>query len=332
MAQTNRVRKLVFLGDVMLGRLVSEEIGKRPPEYFWGDTLPLLRGADAVFINLECAITRHPEPWQRTDKVFHFKAVPEAIAVLTAARISFTCLANNHVLDFETEGLLETLSLLEAANIPYAGAGRTRADAERPAFVDAGDLRIAFFGATDNEPDFAATGNSPGTKYVDPRSDELIWPSSDDIKETRSRRADLVVASLHLGPNMVLEPSRRLRTYKRRLCEAGVDIVHGHSAHVFQGVERMGKSLILHDTGDFLDDYAVDPDLRNDWSFVFVIEVGQAGLQRLTLHPVVLDFATVSLAVGADASMICDRMEELSRPFGTRFRRNNGTLELDLQA
>ena len=93
----------------------------------------------------------------------------------------------------------------------------------------------------------------------------------------------------------------------------------------------MGKSLILHDTGDFLDDYAVDPDLRNDWSFVFVVEVGEAGLQRLTLHPVVLHFATVNLAVGADASMICDRMEELSRPFGTHFRRKDGTLELDLQ-
>jgi len=321
---------LIFLGDVMLGRMVSREIGRRPAAQFWGDTLPLLRSADAVFINLECAITRHPEPWRRTEKVFHFKADPEAIEVLKASGVSFVSLANNHVLDFETEGLLETLSRLENAGIPYAGAGRTIADAEKAAFVDVDGLRVALFGATDNEPKFAATDRAPGTKHVDPRRDTPLWPSAENIGDARTSGADLVVASLHLGPNMVLEPSRRLRTYKQRLCEAGIDIVHGHSAHVFQGVERRGGSLILHDTGDFLDDYAIDPELRNDWSFVFVVEADGSRLRRLTLQPVLLEFATVNLAAGAHAAMICDRMEELSRPFGTHFRRIQGRLELDL--
>jgi hypothetical protein len=35
-----------------------------------------------------------------------------------ADKVSFACLANNHVLDFETEGPIETRSSLEAANIP----------------------------------------------------------------------------------------------------------------------------------------------------------------------------------------------------------------------
>ena len=34
-------------------------------------------------------------------------------------------LANNHTLDFEEKGLLDTLEHLEAAGIRYAGAGRT---------------------------------------------------------------------------------------------------------------------------------------------------------------------------------------------------------------
>jgi hypothetical protein len=38
----------------------------------------------------------------------------------------------------------------------------------------------------------------------------------------------------------------------------GGTLVAGHSAHVFHGVE----DGILYDLGDFLDDYAVDPDLR----------------------------------------------------------------------
>ena len=40
----------------------------------------------------------------------------------------------------------------------------------------------------------------------------------------------------------------------------GVDIYYGHSAHVFQGVEVYRGKPILYDTGDFIDDYAVNPD------------------------------------------------------------------------
>ena len=42
-----RTARLAIVGDVMLGRLVSRQIGHRAPETFWGDTLPILRGADA---------------------------------------------------------------------------------------------------------------------------------------------------------------------------------------------------------------------------------------------------------------------------------------------
>ena len=75
---------IVFIGDVMLGRLVSEQIPHQPPESLWGNTLPIFQNADAAFANLECAITTHLTPWSRTPKVFHFGAVPEAIDVLKA--------------------------------------------------------------------------------------------------------------------------------------------------------------------------------------------------------------------------------------------------------
>ena len=44
-------------------------------------------------------------------------------------------------------------------------------------------------------------------------------------------------------------------------------MIHGHSAHLFQGIEFYKGKLILYDTGDFVDDYQVDPLLRNDRSF-----------------------------------------------------------------
>src|SRR5512147_384794 len=48
---------LAFLGDLMLGGDISRKLRDQPPERFWGDTLPILRQADAVIANLEGPIT-----------------------------------------------------------------------------------------------------------------------------------------------------------------------------------------------------------------------------------------------------------------------------------
>lgn len=319
---------LAIVGDVMLGRLVSREIGRRAPESFWGDTLPVLLGADAVVANLECAISARGREWDRTPKVFHFRAVPDAIEVLKAARVSYVSLANNHVLDFGEEALADTLALLDGAGIAHAGAGANLAEARRAARFAAGGLTVAAFSITDNEPPFAATGARPGTCHVDPEGQP--WPTSEAIATERTAGADIVLVSAHLGPNMVLRPSGLLRTLKKALAAAGADILHGHSAHVFQGVEIAGRRLILHDTGDFLDDYAVDGYARNDWSFLFVVEIGRNGVRRLQLRPVTLGFAEVNLARGDDFEAICSRMRQFSAEFGTTLEQTRDGLDLAL--
>src|ERR671932_2107769 len=127
---------MALVGDVMLGRGVNEALRTLRPEQPWGNVLPLLDAADLRIINLECAITEHKQPWTRTPKVFHFRADPSAIEVLTAARVDGCSLANNHTLDFEEQGLLDTLQHLEANNIRYAGAGRNQEEAMSPAFLE----------------------------------------------------------------------------------------------------------------------------------------------------------------------------------------------------
>ena len=65
---------LLFVGDVMLGRLVNAALKDKPPEYVWGDTLSLFKGADVRICNLECAISDWGTPWSATPKVFHFRS------------------------------------------------------------------------------------------------------------------------------------------------------------------------------------------------------------------------------------------------------------------
>ena len=322
---------LALTGDVMLGRGVAEALdGRMHPEEPWGDVMPLMDAADLRIINLECAITDNERPWTRTPKVFHFRAQPSAIETLRTARIDACSLANNHTLDFEEQGLLDTLEHLDAAGIRHAGAGRNREEAAEPAIVNVlaeHTRRVALLAFTDNEPPFAAGTDRPGTNYL-PVSlkPDVLRRVERAVSDVREMGVDTIIFSNHWGPNMVQRPKEIFRRFARAVIDRGVDIYYGHSAHVFQGVEIYRGKPILYDTGDFIDDYAVDPKFRNDWSFLFQASIEDGRFERLDLTPVKLSYARVDLATGGERETILDRMERLSAEMGTVFARREGAL------
>jgi poly-gamma-glutamate capsule biosynthesis protein CapA/YwtB (metallophosphatase superfamily) len=138
-----------------------------------------------------------------------------------------------------------------------------------------------------------------------------------------------VVFSNHWGPNMVRRPPEAFRLFARAVVDRGADVYYGHSAHVFQGVEVYSGRPILYDTGDFIDDYAVDPDLRNDRSFLFRLSTEDGELRRLELFPVVLPYARVELAAGEEREVILGIMQDLSAEMGTTFERREDRLVLE---
>lgn len=322
---------IALAGDVMLGRGVSEVLRRSPdPAEVWGDVLPLLREADLRVVNLECAITAHERPWTRTPKLFHFRADPGAVACLVAAGIDVCSLANNHVVDFEATGLLDTLRHLDAAGIAHAGAGRDLEEARRPAFIDTGGTRVAVVAWTDNEPAFGAGPDRPGTHYLPVSLEAHVLERVAAVLDRARAEADLVIATVHWGPNMVQRPSDRFRRFARAVIDQGADLFHGHSAHVFQGVELHRGRPILYDTGDFLDDYAVDPVLRNDWSFLFRARFDGRRFTALELVPVTLPYAAVRLATGEAREAMMRRMATLSEEMGARLERREGRLWLEV--
>jgi poly-gamma-glutamate capsule biosynthesis protein CapA/YwtB (metallophosphatase superfamily) len=323
---------LALTGDVMLGRGVDEALrGMRPAES-WGDALSVLHAADLRVINLECAITTHEYRWSRTPKTFHFRADPtRAVGVLRAARIDACSLANNHTLDFEEAGLLDTLEYLDGAGIRHAGAGRDLEEAARPAILDGLEgEKVALLAFTDNEPAFAAGVDRPGTNYLPISLEpEVLDRVEAAIAGARNAGADTILFSNHWGPNMVERPGDIFRRFARSVVDRGADVYYGHSAHIFQGVEVYRGKPILYDTGDFIDDYAVDERLRNDRSFVFLVSVEGGKFRRLELFPVVLSFAQTGLATGGEREEILRRMERLSAELGANFVRHENALVLE---
>jgi poly-gamma-glutamate capsule biosynthesis protein CapA/YwtB (metallophosphatase superfamily) len=314
---------IAFAGDVMIGRMVNENLNNVPYEHPWGDMRNLVREADLFIINLETTLT---ESDKAVLKVFNYKADPDRVEVLKRAGVDIVNLANNHILDFDVEGMRETIQVLDQANILHVGAGDNENEARRHVVVEKDGIKIGIIGYSDNEPAWAAKEQNPGVNYVKVGDTEEILNDIEKLKP----EVDLLIVTIHWGPNMRDKPSEEFINFAHELIDNGVDIIHGHSAHVFQGVEIYNNKLIMYDAGDFVDDYAVDPVLRNDRSFLFNVFVDKKGIKKLELIPVRIDFMQVNKAKMEDYKETVDRMKELSSQFGTEFKEEDDKLTVEL--
>lgn len=322
--------RLVFLGDVMLGRLVNERLRLAPPAFPWGDTLPVLAQADIRFANLECVLADGGTP--QPGKVFHFRSDARNVAVLTAADINSVSLANNHVLDYGADAFRETLPALDRSGILHAGAGPDRDAARRPSIRRVGHTAVGFIAFTDNQPDWEAGPRQPGVYYVpvDERQqgETRVGDLLALVRRTKAR-AELLVVSAHWGGNWGADVPPAHRDLGRALVDAGADVVFGHSAHIFRGVELYRGRPLIYSAGDFIDDYAVDPEERNDESFIFLVETAAGAPSRVRLFPTVIAGFQARLA-GRSSRRIAGRMQRLSAGLGTpsRWDEDAGTLEI----
>jgi poly-gamma-glutamate synthesis protein (capsule biosynthesis protein) len=305
-----------LLGDVMLGRGVAAALRDTRPEDLWSEEVrELCASLDLVVCNLECCISERGEPTRRIPgKPFFFRAPPVAVEALRAIGVRAVSLANNHALDYETEALADTLVLLQEAGIAAAGAGRGTDEARRPAIVEADGTRFGLACVSDHPEEYAAREGSEGIAHSDLRRRSPPWLLQD--LASLDEGCDRVIAFPHWGPNMVSEPAHWQLSRAAELQEAGADLVAGHSAHIFHGVGWRDAGPVLTDLGDALDDYRVDPVLRNDLG---VLAIWEAGGERdeLQLVGLKLDYCHTRLARGADAEWIAGRLQRACSALGT---------------
>ncbi|MFX1821378.1 CapA family protein [Pseudarthrobacter sp. CC4] len=321
--------QIAFLGDVMLGRLVNDHLQTVAPAYPWGDTLPVLRRADLRIANLECVLADGGKP--APGKVFTFRTDLKNVRSLLLAQIDLVSLANNHVLDYGTDALQEMLPTLDRHGILHAGAGTDLTSAARPAVCRVGGTAVGFVAFTDNQPEWEAAPGTPGVYYVPvtthgQRVDQLLA-----LLRRAKARVQLLIVSAHWGGNWGSDAPPEHRALARQLVEAGADVVFGHSPHVFRGVEVYRGRPIIYSAGDFVDDYAVDPEERNDLSFIFLMETDGGTPRALRLFPTIIAGFRVRLAVRS-ARDTADRMARLCGDLGTgsSWNAGEGCLELPL--
>jgi Bacterial capsule synthesis protein PGA_cap len=307
-----------LLGDVMLGRMVAAALERQPPETLWAPELrELARSLDLVVCNLECCISSRGRPTSLIEgKPFFFRGPPAAVDALKGMNIRAVGLANNHALDFGEQALEDTLELLHRAGIATAGAGLGLDAARSPAVVSAGGARVGLMAVTDHPVEYAAGPGRSGVALANMREEPPSW-LLERVAAARER-CDILIAFPHWGPNMTTRPARWQRRAASGLRAAGADLVAGHSAHVFHGV-AWNDGPVLFDLGDVLDDYMVDPKLRNDLGVLAIWRPHTE--QQLELVGLRLEYCHTRLAEGADADWIAARLERACSGLGTAVTR-----------
>jgi poly-gamma-glutamate capsule biosynthesis protein CapA/YwtB (metallophosphatase superfamily) len=303
------------------------------PAYVWGDALDVLHEAapDARIINLETSVTRSMDPFP---KGIHYKMNPDNVACLQAAGIDCCVLANNHVLDWGRQGLLDTLDTLAAAGIRTAGAGRRADLARAPALLGTtGEGRVlvlAFGCATSGIPrTWAAGPERPGVNLLPDLSEGTALRVAAQVEGVK-RPGDVVVASIHWGGNWGYHvPSEQQRFAHRLIERAGVDVVHGHSSHHPKAVEVYRERLVLYGCGDLLNDYEGIrgyEGYRGELTVMYLpaLEAASGRLVDLRLVPLRVARFRLCRAPARDAAWLRDLLDRESARFGARVEADAG--------
>lgn len=307
--------------------------------YIWGDALEEFErlAPDLRMINLETSITRSEDYWK--DKEIHYRMNPENIPCITAAKIDYCSLANNHVLNLGYSGLIETLETLKKVNVKSAGAGRNLKEAETPAVMEVrgkGRVIVFSFGSvTSGIPlSWAATEDKPGVNLLKDMSDKTVRHIKEKVQEVK-QQGDIVVISIHWGGNWGYEIPREQTEFAHMLIEdAGVDVIHGHSSHHVKGIEVYRDKPIIYGCGDFLDDYeGINgyEDFRDDLGLMYFVSMEPLtrNLVYLRMTPTQIKHFKVNRASRGDALWLRDTLNREGKNFGTRVELNeDNTLTL----
>ncbi|MEF3307424.1 CapA family protein [Paenibacillus sp. GYB004] len=247
----NRVQ-LTFVGDVIFADNVEATLKRNGYDYPYKNVQSYLEKADLTIANLETPIT---ERGTAQIKQYAYRSTPAALPAFKQAGIDLVNLANNHILDYGTTGLLDTFSHLDKNGIRWFGAGRNVTEAFKPVIIEIKGMKIAFIGLSKVVPstDWKAGKNTPGV------ADTYALTLPLQTIEKAKKEADLVVVVAHWGLERHDMPEAYQKDYARQYIDAGADLIIGGHPHVLQGFENYKGKWIAYSLGNFIFTMNEDP-------------------------------------------------------------------------
>jgi len=310
---------IVAVGDIMLGGTAEEVLLKEDYDYPFKYVKPLLSNADVVIGNLEGPLTSICNSNMELDKEYVFRSPAEKVApALKSAGFNLLNLANNHILDYGTQGMNDTSKALRDINIKSVGVGRNITQARTGTIMNTSNGKVGFLSYSLTFPEsFWATATSPGTAFG--HKQQII----SDIKRLKTQTSSVIV-SFHWGR----EKTTVLRPYQPSLARAAIDagaaVVLGHHPHVLQAIEKYNDGLIIYSLGNFVfGSYSQDAKT----SVVARVTLNKGQFHSAEFIPInILNTEVIfqpKILLYDAASSVFEHLNQLSSPLNTRLDQQN---------
>lgn len=221
-------------GDVTLGNYFGQEYWGtfqdtyekvQNPAYFFENVYEIFSNDDMTIVNLEGPLTLAQE--RKEEQTYCISGDPEYVNVLTEGSVEAVGMANNHRLDYFSQGSDDTVAALEGAGLSYAYDKYT-------GMYEAKGILIGFVAVNEVE---QASGVE---KYI-----------QEGIAALREEGCQLVLVSCHWGTEREYYPEDYQKSLGRKSIDWGADLVIGHHPHVIQGIEEYQGKYIVYSLGNF---------------------------------------------------------------------------------
>ena len=295
--------KILFLGDIYLDNSFDKD-----NKFILEGIKDNIDQADFVIANLEAPITSSNDKTEKVGPLLKMANLPDELV----NEVDAFSLANNHMMDFKSEGLSDTIKYLKAKNINYFGAGESIDAAYRGLTFEKGGQKVTLIGMAENE--FSLTfGSAPGVAPVDPVYSLAYL--TDIIKKN-----DNVVLFIHGGNEFSSLPSPKYRKLCQMYIDIGVKAVISTHTHTIGPIEEYKSAPIIYSLGNCLFNSQKPPE---GWNIGMAVELefnkskvnynktffeqnsdkgGVRALKSQSLHKVENDFKKLcSIIVNADS-------------------------------
>ena len=222
------------------------------------------------------------------------------------AGVDVVSLANNHIRNAGSDGVIETIRNVTKAGLTPLGAGKDVASARRPVVKTIDGIRVAVLAYDDIDlPAAGATATRPGAAPLDLRQAGL------DIRAARREGADVVVVMPHWGVEYTDRPTPRQRQEAAALIAAGADVILGSHPHWVGAMEAIDDGVVLYSLGDFIFDLTRSE--QTEEGLIAELTFAGARLAQIDLHPTIqLDRSQPNLLEAGDERLMLERIRTAS--------------------
>lgn len=212
---------------------------------FLSPIAPFVNKADFSITNLEAPITKSNHKIVKSGP--NIKAKRNALKPLKDIGFDLVTLANNHVLDFDQQGVKDTIDSCKEFELETVGAGKNLKEARALFISEIKGNKIGVLNFAENE-FCSATKDSYGANPVN------LISNHNDIKDAKSK-VDYLIVITHGGREHYQLPTPNQRKRFRFYADSGADIVVGHHTHCYSGYEIYNETPIFYSLGNFIFDY-----------------------------------------------------------------------------